>query len=295
MIENFAIALTGTILGLVLRVLFQEFRDQPMEIEQEIRGELTEVATRLRAEMIQVIEDFGSLRHVVTQEMQNEFTKAVKEIATASCDAVVAATSSHQEAVGAALESITATAEAMKDQVAAVRTASRRTANAFEKIAENLESTNLPTSHLEQSLSSLTATIESIVKKQVSLLLDQGKELEDASKLGNATTEAMRHLFEQTQGMNQTLRALGDGIAAITSSLDDWNRHLDASATNWKSATEEERKAIETQREFLEESSVAVSQLQAALRKALSESQEAVLETHRSLASLADTIADRVQ
>ena len=293
-IENFAIALTGTILGLVLRVLFQQSREDPLEVEREVRVELSEVAGRLKSEMLQAIESFGFFRTAISQEMQEEFSKAIGQIAAASSEAVVTATSHHEETVSKALDSVAASAEAMKTHVAAVRAASKRTADAFEDIAQKLQRTELPTVHLERSLSRLTEAITSTVERQVVQLREQSNELDKASKVSVGAAEAMRQVVEQAQGTNQVLQALASSVSIITRSLENWNTLLSAGAANWKSATDAERKAIEIQREFLEQSATAVTQLQVDLRNALSESQSAVLKTQRSLASLTDTIVDRV-
>jgi hypothetical protein len=79
-IENFAVALTSTIVGLVLRVVFQQFREDPSEVEQEVRLELSDAAGRLKLEVMQAVEEFGTLRTTVGQELRNEFTRAVKAI-----------------------------------------------------------------------------------------------------------------------------------------------------------------------------------------------------------------------
>ena len=53
-IENFGIALATTISGLFLRILFNQMRHDPVEIEREARLELASAATRLRTDLLEV-------------------------------------------------------------------------------------------------------------------------------------------------------------------------------------------------------------------------------------------------
>jgi hypothetical protein len=53
-IENFGIALSTTIAGLFLRILFNQMRHDPIEIEREARIELASTATRLRTDLLEV-------------------------------------------------------------------------------------------------------------------------------------------------------------------------------------------------------------------------------------------------
>jgi hypothetical protein len=121
-IANFAVALSSTIIGLVLRVTFQQMREDPFEVEQESRVELSEAARRLKDEILQSVEGFSSLRTAIGQELRNEFTKAITQIATESAETVKSVTTAHSEAVAKALASIVESADTMKLQVSGIRT-----------------------------------------------------------------------------------------------------------------------------------------------------------------------------
>ena len=148
--------------------------------------------------------------------------------------------------------------------------------------------------HLERSLSRLTEAITSTVERQVAQLREQSNELDKASKVCVGAAEAMRQVVEQAHGTNQALQALTSSVSMITRSLGNWNALLSAGAAElencYRCRAQSDRNPARVFRAKCDGGHPVASRL----RDALSESQGAVLKTQRSLASLTDTIVDRV-
>jgi len=66
-VTNFGIALATTILGLMLRVVYHQLREDPFDTEQEARLELAEAAARLHGVLLKAEADFDRLRLTVSQ------------------------------------------------------------------------------------------------------------------------------------------------------------------------------------------------------------------------------------
>lgn len=79
LIGNFGIALATTILGLTLRVFFNQMRQDPVEVEREARLELAEVASRLRSELDQVILDMNHFRRATQQSIAEGFEAVLEK------------------------------------------------------------------------------------------------------------------------------------------------------------------------------------------------------------------------
>lgn len=84
-IENFGIALATTIVGLALRILFNQMRQNLIEIEQEARLELAEAAKRVRGSLDEVVDDMKHFHRTITQsilEAHNDASARIGETAT---------------------------------------------------------------------------------------------------------------------------------------------------------------------------------------------------------------------
>lgn len=75
-IENFGIALSTTIVGVVLRVIFNQMRQDPMEVERTARLELAEAARKVRNELDSAALEFSHFR----RGMQQSLTDAAAEM-----------------------------------------------------------------------------------------------------------------------------------------------------------------------------------------------------------------------
>lgn len=72
-IANFGIALVTTIVGLALRVLFSQLREDPLEFEREARHDLSEAVHHLKTELDQSVLEFNSFRRALQQGLQEGF------------------------------------------------------------------------------------------------------------------------------------------------------------------------------------------------------------------------------
>ena len=74
-ISNFGIALATTIVGLALRVLFTQMREDPIEIEREARIELSQFVANLKSELDDAVLAFNSFRRSTLQSIDEGFSE----------------------------------------------------------------------------------------------------------------------------------------------------------------------------------------------------------------------------
>lgn len=106
-IQNFGIALTTTIVGLICRVLFGQMRHDPVETEREVRMELTAVAGRLRDQIIETNRILDTTSTAVRQQSAEHLTEYMVRI---------------EELVAVALESSSAHITALSEQTLVMAT-----------------------------------------------------------------------------------------------------------------------------------------------------------------------------
>ncbi len=72
-VRNFGIAVTSTIAGVTLRILFNQMRRDPIDIERSARHELAEMTRRVRTELDTSSREFSNYRRVSNQMLTEGF------------------------------------------------------------------------------------------------------------------------------------------------------------------------------------------------------------------------------
>jgi hypothetical protein len=101
-IANFGIALASTVAGIFLRVLLQQMRIDPAEVEQATRLELAEAARRVRATLNTVTMDLGRFHDEVRQRSLDVLTSLFEDSRKALAELVQEAQRTLGEAVASA-------------------------------------------------------------------------------------------------------------------------------------------------------------------------------------------------
>lgn len=78
-VRNFGIAVTSTIAGVTLRILFNQMRRDPMDIERSVRHELAEMTRRVRTEMDSSAREFSNYRRVSGQMLTEGFDEIARQ------------------------------------------------------------------------------------------------------------------------------------------------------------------------------------------------------------------------
>src|SRR5258708_5787600 len=84
-VQNFGIAIASTISGLTLRILFNQMRRDPVEVEATARLELAEASRRVKRELDGTVLEFGYFRRMAQQSIRDALAE-VKETLGDSSD-----------------------------------------------------------------------------------------------------------------------------------------------------------------------------------------------------------------
>lgn len=88
-IRNFGIAVSSTITGIALRIIFNQMRRDPVEIEQAARLELAEAAQKVRRELDGVRLEFTQFRAANQQILEDGYAE-IKDKVSAAAQAIIA-------------------------------------------------------------------------------------------------------------------------------------------------------------------------------------------------------------
>ena len=227
-VQNFGIAIGSTIAGIGLRVIFNQMRRDPVEIERTMRLELAEAARRVRRELDASVVEFGYFRRSAQQSAADSFDQmterfddivaklhtsleAVTERLSVPVEAAARALSeaTHEVAgtMGAALAAsaaqLTAETERLSGRVGAI-------AGALDEVVTRVKAIETPDRvfeiHVEPVMAALTQAVEQIANQTDA----QTKAVEGALSIANhgaarsnELVATMRQDFEATATANR--------------------------------------------------------------------------------------------
>jgi hypothetical protein len=254
-VQNFGIAIGSTITGIGLRVIFNQMRRDPVEVERVMRLELAEAARRVRRELDSTVVEFGyyrrsaqqaaadSFRHVAEKfdEIAGKFLDSLKEMsakmaapieaASRQSEGVIAETARNMGAsLGASAQRLEGETEKLSARVEAIATA-------LEQVAGKLEAMQTPDRVIEVRLEPVTASLTQAVERFAGQADMQAASIRDALEQTTvATRESLTLIAKTREELGTTandnrlaLEGAGNAIAGVAHSLDE----LKASARDY--------------------------------------------------------------
>lgn len=83
-VRNFGIAIGSTIAGVTLRVVFNQMRRDPLDVEQAARLELAEASRRVRRELDGTVVELSHFRRAMQQAVREAFEELQRDVSAAS-------------------------------------------------------------------------------------------------------------------------------------------------------------------------------------------------------------------
>ncbi len=202
-VQNFGIAIGSTITGIALRVIFNQMRQDPIEVERITRLELADAARRVRRELDSTVAEFAYVRRSAQQAAADSFRQVadkIDEIAT---------------------RLLTGIADVASKSTLPIEDASRRSAdtiaNASNTMVETLSGTArqlaADTEKLSKSVVDISAAINRVTTKLENLRTPDGVVEDLLDPVIQSLTGAVERFSAQSDRQAVTIR---DAIAAAT-------------------------------------------------------------------------------
>ncbi|HEY3640362.1 MAG TPA: hypothetical protein VGL31_04660 [Xanthobacteraceae bacterium] len=316
-VQNFGIAIGSTIAGIGLRVIFNQMRRDPVEVEQRMRLELAEAARRVRRELDSSVVEFGYFRRNAQQSAADSFNlmterfddivakllASLEEVTAKLSVPVAAAARQLEDATGEATRSMGASLTANVGRLSAeTETLSSRVvaiSGALEEVAGKLNAMQTPDRvfelRLEPAMQALALAAERIAAHSDA----QAKSVTDALAIANTAAErsidlvsALREDFDTTAAANRAaLEWAGAMIKATSEVLNEIKASQQACTEGLTFMLEQTDGTMRTLTDVLVKSGLEM----AARTDQLSEALPAIEARARTLALAAERIAGIVE
>lgn len=232
-VQGFGIALLTTILGLILRVFFNQSRVDLYETEDTARLELADAAGRLKTELLQITSSMSDFALQTRQALEEMRDAAVEQLAAAlkkSVETIDQVTERAKEAADTQAEEAIA-------RTRQLNTATNRVTQALERHGETLERVG----GASEAIATGLAAIEAVAKQThegVNKLREQGEDT--AAQNARIVTDSVY----LTNAANQLNSVVDQVTATLLAAREDAQRQLDASRDSPKQAALEAITAI---------------------------------------------------
>jgi hypothetical protein len=248
-VQNFGIAIGSTITGIALRVIFNQMRQDPVEVERMMRLELADAARRVRRELDSTVVEFSYIRRSAQQAAADSFdhvAEKIDEIATRllasiadvasqsarpleaasrrSADTIADASHMMSEALATTAGQLAADMENLSKSVVDIS----ETINA---VAMKLERLQTPDGIIEVRLDPVIQTLTDAVDRFSEQMDRQAATLQDAVEAARGAAEgsstsvaALReHVESSSIASRAALQAAKESSDAVTDMLDQFN------------------------------------------------------------------------
>ena len=243
-VQNFGIAIGSTITGIGLRVIFNQMRRDPVEVEQRMRLELAEAARRVRRELDSSVVEFAYFRRNAQQSAADSFNhmterfdeivakllSSLEEVTTKLSVPVEAAARQLSDATGNVTRSMGATLANSVGQLSAqTETLSDRVgeiADALDAVTGKLNAMQTPDQVFEVRLDPVMQALV-LAAEQIGAHSDaQAKSVTDALAIANTAAErsidlvgALRQDFDTTAEVNRAALEWAAAMIKATSEV----------------------------------------------------------------------------
>lgn len=305
-VQGFGIALATTIFGLILRVFFSQGRPDLENVEEQTRLELTEAASRLKAELNGVVRTMNDFSRQIQQ--------SIREVHEASTTAVEEFTGSSVEGLKSVVD---AANEAIRGQANDFAARSKRYSASFDTLLEKLEQHGQSVENLSKSHDAIRSTAELTkqtadnVNLSVQALKASGEAAHTSASEAAAASQSVRTMTEQ---LATSVAALEESLKNVRDETDRQIEQLKAGPAevgaqamqtlkNAASALEGHLSDVSTlnatiQSDLTAQNAAALEvakQHNAALEIELGRSRQLVGQVHSALAEMTESLAKTVE
>jgi hypothetical protein len=235
-VQNFGIAIGSTITGIGLRVVFNQMRRDPVEVERMMRLELAEAARRVRRELDSTVVEFGYHRRSAQQaaadsfkqvaerfdEIVAKFDASLKDITGLLAQPLEAASRHSGDTLGELTKTLAASLGASAQQFGAeadkLAIRVRATAIKLDEVIDKLGAIETPENSIKAGLEPIAQSISRSVESLSERSTADAIGLKDALA---ASTQAMATLFNEFKADSKAHLEL---LRALLAKTDDTMR-----------------------------------------------------------------------
>ncbi|MDP9630317.1 UNVERIFIED_ORG: regulator of replication initiation timing/uncharacterized protein YukE [Ensifer adhaerens] len=219
-VQNFGVAVSSTIFGILLRIFFNQMRRDPVDIERNVRHELADMTRRVRTELDSSAREFSQYRRTSNQMLEEGFEEIARQAernGEAILKAIEALSKDAIKPIQEAAEKLAVIADGN------VRIVEERARASNEMAEAALAKLNATANRLSEQVEAFGTSLENVSKKLIDIRLPEDvlrvelqpalSSIKELSELQiKRLDETAAHYRDQATQMKEALQPL-DGMA----------------------------------------------------------------------------------
>lgn len=305
-IQGFGIALATTIMGLVLRVFFNQTRVDLVQTEDTARLELAEAAGRLKAELSSVtvnFNDFGRQTRQSLEELRDAVVQTLKETQDATRQSLAEASEQARAAIGQDAEGSTSRAKRLASTTEKVISSIERQATTIEAIESASQRISAGLSAVQEAAETTRTTVLQLAGAATDMASVQADMRATGSELRTSAGELLQHVRAFDGSVTRLDQVLGARLDEIVAAPGDLAIKTKAELEGALASLRDSLAAVsEAQAQLAadlsgrtQESAAIAARHNEALEAELGRSRENVGKVHAALVDMTGRLADRIE
>jgi hypothetical protein len=253
-VTNFGVAVSSTILGVALRVMFGQMRQDPLEVERTARLELADAARRVRHELDETVFELSSFRRATQQSITEGVLETKKQIELISSTIV------------GALEDLP------KRSAAPFEGASKQASEAFTKLSDTLRTVLEQNGAAIERETSQLASTASEVRGAIKTVQDQLKGMQSPD--GIIEIKLQPTIRSMTKALKDLSERLGTQVEQLQSAVNAATVATQEASANAKADAEQHNQSLLRVIAALTDSQNSIQQMLATQQRWQTETQQ---------------------
>lgn len=294
-INGFGLALATTIVGLAVRVGFQQLREDPSEFENEARATLRDAVSDLEMHVRGSVEDLSYLRIRLAQELDQAVGQALQHMLETQRQAIEQTTQTFSEQMTKTLSSVAATADAVKEHVSESKTHTSKLMTAVSRLAARIDESEIPTASVKRQFDDVAAQMQTWLDAEA----DRIEKQRLASQVLLQVHEHMRATVGATKDVVVAVKdasaELGSNVAGVSATTQQLTGALNKLSSDIVAGAEAQRTVLRNLLGQLAEAAREVDANRRTLADAVKEGTTASVQLHRQVVDAAGLIVKELR
>lgn len=241
-VRNFGIAIASTIVGITLRIVFNQMRQDPLDVETVSRLELADASRRVRLELDNTTLEFASFRRATQQSLAEAFDEANASFSAVKNELVSGLEAAIADATGAFQNGLTTLEETLalagRAGVLAVDSSASELASQVTALAQHSNSIATALDDVSKALGRMKTPEEVIEIKLNPFIQGLSRAVNNFTKAAEAETQAMQRASELATVAAERAEVLARTVGQRDSRLAEVLEKVAASSDLARSAAE---------------------------------------------------------
>lgn len=267
-VSNFGIALASTILGVALRVVLHQMREDPTDVERDARLSLAQSASRLRAELNEVVVSMNGFR----RQTEQSIAEGLQELGERANSMLAESAEKYVEMATRASGGLEQVYGDYLENVKKMNVAHGRTLVATEKLIERIERIEAPEDLIERKVVPVTERILALAAETEGAIQQMTQAI---GAMSQAAVEIENHALAM-KGSTEAVSGFAEGIEKLLLRIERIDSSLTGTAEALSGLSDLQARVADGQKQALAEQLSNLEQINRALDAQVAEFREAM-------------------